>query len=98
MDSGFTIEAAPIVTYKIVIFNKFMKVEKLAEYYLSFFTELDKDTQPLDLLGHVKEHLSELLDNLEEHDWTRGNIMKVVAELMRENPMSYQSHEISELN
>ncbi len=94
MDSGFTIEAAPIVTYKLVIFNKFMKGEKLAEYYLSFFTELDKDTQPLDLLGHVKGHLSELLDNLEEHEWTRENIEKVVTKLMCENPLSYQSHEL----
>ena len=97
MDSGFTIEAVPVDSYTLIINHKYRKGEMLAAYYVTFYRELEKGVKSIDFVGQLKEHLSELLDNLKEDEWTPENIQKVITELMCENPLSHMSFEYNDL-
>lgn len=92
----FTIEEAPIVTYKLLIYNKFRKDEKLVEYNLSFIT--NEDEFPLSLIMEdFKKYLYESLNELEEKEWTQKTVIKIITELMCENPLSHMSFEYNNL-
>ena len=100
METDFTFTPAPIVTYDLVINDRYTS-KALSQFYLSFKESTVLDPEGVEVfsfieheLPQLKEHLSEMLDELPQEKWNKENVMKVVDELMKESVCSYSIHKI----
>jgi predicted PurR-regulated permease PerM len=104
MNSDFAIRPVPIDTYKLVIFNRYSPTV-ITQFHLLFHKKDDFVLENGDTfsfieneLPQLKQHLSEMLDEIPQEIWDKENVKKVVDQLMSESISSFSSHEVPGLS